>query len=691
MKTPLATGITLACLAVASGCRGAGTPFDASRATCSDRPNILFVFTDDHASHAIGAYGSRLNRTPNIDRLAAEGMLFRNCFVGNSICAPSRATILTGKHSHVNGVIDNGVAFDGAQTTFPKLLRTAGYQTAIVGKWHLKSDPTGFDHWQVLIGQGPYYNPPIKSAEGTTKITGYTTDILTDLALDWLQEGRDEERPFLLMLQHKAPHRNWQPGPDHLHTYDDVTIPEPATLFDDWSGRTTATGMQTMTVARHLTEGDLKLKPPGNLTAEQLATWNAAYEPKNEAFHAANLSGDELVRWKYQRYLKDYLRCIASVDDGLGRVLAYLDETGLAENTIVIYNSDQGFYLGDHGWYDKRWMYEESLRMPLIVRWPGTTSPGSTDTHLVQNIDFAETFLDVAGVTPPSDMQGRSLVPLLGGEAPDDWRRSLYYHYYEYPGAHMVNRHYGVRTDRYKLVRYYELDEWELFDLQQDPDELYSVHADPAMAGVVRELTEELERLQTRYGDTRPERPLSEIRGEIAAREAVRVERELALAWKNADDEVGQPGSPAGKPLTIGARCTPTYGNGVLAAHGGGSFGYALYLKSSIPTFAVRENGRLHEVGSGIPLAMGTSHHLAGVLDASGNIRIYVDGEPCGTKAASLLTRAPGEGLSVGVDAESAVGSYAPESPFAGELDDLRLYWGRLDEEEIRRWASAAD
>ena len=465
------------------------------------RPNILFVFTDDHASHAISAYGSKINRTPNIDRIAREGVLFRNCFCTNSICAPSRAVIQTGKHSHLNGVPTNREEFDGSQQTFPKLLQAAGYQTAVIGKWHLKSDPAGFDHWQVLIGQGPYYNPPIKSAAGTTRYTGYTTDILTDLTLDWLREGRDESEPFLLMFQHKAPHRNWAPGPAHLNTYDGVEIPEPATLFDDWAGRTSATGTQEMTVAQHLNEQDLKLVPPRNLTPEQLATWDAAYGPKNAAFREANLSGAELVRWKYQRYIKDYLRSIASVDDNLGRVLDYLDESGLAENTVVIYSSDQGFYLGDHGWFDKRWMYEESLRMPLIVKWPGVTEPGTENTDLVQNLDFAPTFLEMAGVAVPDDMQGQSLVPLLAGEKPDSWRDSIYYHYLEFPGPHAVQKHYGVRTQRYKLIHYYEIDEWELFDLREDPAELRSIYADPEHAATRTELERELRRLQRQYGD----------------------------------------------------------------------------------------------------------------------------------------------------------------------------------------------
>ena len=476
------------------------------------RPNILFVFTDDHATHAISAYGSVLNQTPNIDRLAREGMLFTRTFCGNSICAPSRATILTGKHSHANGHIDNGTVFDGSQETFPKLLRAAGYQTAIVGKWHLRSAPTGFDHWQVLKGQGPYYNPPILTADGTEVIEGYTTEVLTDLGLDWLRNQRDPDRPFMLMLQHKAPHRRWQPGPRELGMYDEVEFPEPATLFDDYQGRGSAAGMQEMTLRDHMsTDLDLKLKDPGGMNPEQLAAWKKIYDPKREAFEANPPTGDDLLRWKYQRYMQDYLACIEGVDHQLGRVLDYLDESGLADNTVVIYSSDQGFYLGDHGWYDKRWMYEESLRMPFIVRWPGQTPAGSTCDALCQNIDFGPTFLALAGAQVPAAMQGVSMVPLLRGERPADWRRSIYYHYYEYPAVHMVNRHYGVRTERHKLIHYYQLGEWELFDLELDPDELTNRADDPAYSAVRAELEAELVRLQELYGETDPEGTVDRI------------------------------------------------------------------------------------------------------------------------------------------------------------------------------------
>lgn len=471
------------------------------------RPNILFVFSDDHAVHAIGAYGSRINRTPNIDRLAREGMVFRNCFVTNSICAPSRAVILTGKHSHLNGVLTNAHPLDPHQRTFVHLLREAGYQTAVIGKWHLQTDPIMFDYWRVLIGQGPYYNPRFRTPQGIITMEGYTTDVITDLVLDWLENHRDKSKPFFLGYHHKAPHREWLPGPGQLGLYRGEMIPEPTTLFDDYAGRTSAAAKTTMTIARHLSDLDLKFTLPKNLTDSQRQMIEEAYREENEAFRLANLQGEDLIRWKYQRYIQDYLRCVAGIDENLGRVLDYLDRSGLAENTVVIYSSDQGFFLGDHGWYDKRWMYEESLRMPLIVRWPGVVKPGSVNWDLVQNLDFAPTFLEIAGVEVPADMQGRSLVPLLRGERPGDWRRSIYYRYYEYPAVHDVQRHEGVRTERYKLIHYYLIGEWELFDLEKDPDELRSVYDDPAYASVKAELKAELERLRSHYGVDRAEEP----------------------------------------------------------------------------------------------------------------------------------------------------------------------------------------
>ena len=472
------------------------------------RPNIVFLFSDDHAYQAISAYGSNRNQTPHLDRIAKEGMLFRNCFVTNSICGPSRAVILTGKHSHLNGFMTNGDRFDGSQQTFPKLLQKAGYQTAMIGKWHLKSDPTGFDYWKVLLGQGPYYNPPMKSAEGTEKITGYTTEVITDIALEWLDKERKKDQPFMLMCQHKAPHRNWQPGPKYLNMYDDVEIPEPETLWDDYENRASPAASQAMTIANHLSANDLKLNAPRGLTEEQAKVWNAAYGPKNEAFKKANLQGKDLVKWKYQRYAKDYLRCVAAVDDNIGRVLDYLDKNGLTDNTVVMYASDQGWYLGEHGWYDKRWMYEESFKTPFMVRWPGVIKPGTENKNdFVSNLDFAQTFLDIAGVNEiPEPMQGASLVPIFKGQTPADWRKSFYYHYYEFPGAHSVRRHYGVRMGDHKLIHYYNTNEWELFNLKSDPNELTNIY-DKAPGEITTSLKAELDRLRTKYKvpeDTRP-------------------------------------------------------------------------------------------------------------------------------------------------------------------------------------------
>jgi len=473
------------------------------------RPNILFIFADDHAYQALSCYGSNRNETPNLDRIAKEGMRFDRCFVTNSICGPARAVIQTGKYSHLNGFERNGRTFDGQQQTVGKLLQRAGFQTAIVGKWHLKSEPTGFDYYHRLIGQGPYYNPRMRTNEGAVgpegyrviNHTGYTTDIVTDLALDWLANKRDPDKPFLLMYQHKAPHRNWQPGPKYLTKYDGVAISEPPTLYDDYRGRTPSAARQEMTVAKHLNERDLKLIRPPGLTPQQQAQWDRAYEPKNAAFREANLDGQALVQWKYQRYVKDYLRCIDAIDENVGRVLDFLDQNELSENTVVIYSSDQGWYLGEHGWYDKRWMYEESFRTPLLVRWPGKVRPGSVCSDMVMNLDFPELFLDVAGAAIPDDMQGRSFKPLLLGQQPDDWRKSVYYHYYEFPGAHSVQKHYGVRTERHKLIHFYELGDWELFDLENDPHELTSVYSDATYAEVVAEMKQELTRLRKQYQD----------------------------------------------------------------------------------------------------------------------------------------------------------------------------------------------
>jgi arylsulfatase A-like enzyme len=464
------------------------------------RPNILFIFSDDHAWQAISAYGEqrRLIETPHIDRIAREGIRFNRCLVPNSICGPSRATILTGKYSHLNGFYNNtNSRFDGSQTTFPKLLQAAGYQTALIGKWHLVSDPTGFDHWHILPGQGVYYNPVMIRDGQRVQHEGYTTDLITELSLEWLR-NRDRSRPFLLMCQHKAPHREWEPALRHLGHDHDRSYPEPETLFDHFVGRGLAERDQDMTIAGTMTARDLKLTAPPQLTPQQRQAWDAYYEPRNAKFRAAKLTGPELVRWKYQRYLHDYLGCIKGVDESVGKLLDFLDREGVFANTLVVYSSDQGFFLGEHGWFDKRWIFEESLRTPLLARWPDVTPPGSATDAIVSNVDFAATFLDAAGLPIPEDMQGQSLVPLLTGETPIDWRKSFYYHYYEYPLPHRVRPHYGVVTDRFKLVHFYkpDVDYWELFDRRSDPHELRSVYGQPDYADIQQELHAELDRLR---------------------------------------------------------------------------------------------------------------------------------------------------------------------------------------------------
>lgn len=479
-------------------CAAGATPVHEARS----RPNIVFIMADDHGWQAISAYGSNRNVTPNIDRIASEGMRFDRAFVTNSLCAPSRAVILTGLYSHLNGVKTNVEHFDPKTTTFAGLLTEAGYSTAMIGKWHLKSNPSGFEHYEVLIGQGPYYNPEMIRDGETVRHEGYTTEIITDLAIDWLREGRDPDKPFLLMCQHKAPHRNWQPAPQHLHDFDGVTIPEPPTLFDDWADNASPARQQEMTVAHHLTDDDLKLVPQNGPTGEQVEAWDAAYGPKNEAFRAENLTGDALTRWKYQRFAKDYLRCVESVDESVGRILDELEAQGLADNTIVVYTSDQGWYLGEHGWFDKRWAYDESMRTPLLVRWPGHIAPGSVDKDLVMNLDFAPTFLDAAGVAVPARMQGESMVPILEGHTPRDWRESVYYHYYEYPAVHMVAKQEAVRTKTHKLINFYETGEWELYDLEADPDELTNVYGRPGTEEITARLKAELQYLRAEFGVT---------------------------------------------------------------------------------------------------------------------------------------------------------------------------------------------
>ncbi|WP_338237727.1 sulfatase [Persicobacter diffluens] len=426
-----------------------------------DRPNIIFIMIDDHSYQTIGAYGGRLqflNPTPQLDKLAEQGMRFERCYVENSICAPSRATLLTGKMSHQHGKYSNkqNVVFDHHQQQFQKLLQKAGYQTAMIGKIHLDGDMQGFDYWDVLLRQGEYLDPQFLSPNGVEVAKGYVTDIVVDKALDWLQNGRSEEEPFMLMVHQKAPHRPWIPAKKYLDLYEEIEIPEPDNFWDDYEGKASAAAQQEMTIAQHMRlSSDLKIEPETSPRYQRIG-FDGRFSPRHEKYRELSLSEEESTRLYYQLYMKDYLRCIKSVDDNVGRLLDYLDHSGLAENTVVVYTSDQGFYMGEHGWFDKRFMYEESFRTPLIVRWPAVIKPQSVNQELVQNIDFAETFLDLAGLDIPADMQGQSIVPLLRGKQPNDWRDHLYYHYYEYPGPHAVRRHEGVAGKRYKLYDFME-------------------------------------------------------------------------------------------------------------------------------------------------------------------------------------------------------------------------------------------
>jgi arylsulfatase A-like enzyme len=484
-----------------------GTLGFASTALAAGRPNILFVMSDDHAYQAVSAYGGKLNRTPNIDRIAAEGMRFDRCYVTNSLCGPSRACILTGKYSHKNGFFDNTSGkFDGNQTTFPKLLQAAGYQTAVIGKWHLVSDPTGFDHWDILPGQGQYYRPDFISAAGRRDVPGYVTHITTDLALKWLRSGRDAKKPFMLMVHYKAPHRPWDPAHGKLADREQEKIPEPATLFDDYATRGRAARDAHMRLGQMKPESDVKLWDKDSrerkflfnrMSDAERTAWATNVDPRLDRFLAANPQGDERTRWFYQLYIKDYLRCVDSVDESVGKLLDHLDASGLADNTIVVYTSDQGFFLGEHGWFDKRFMYEESLRTPLVIRWPGVVQPGSVQDRIASNVDFAETFLQAAGVPIPGDMQGQSLVPLLRGEKPADWRRAFYYRFYEDKDAdHRVAKHEGVTNGRAKLIHFYTLGEWEMYDLEKDPQELKNVYGKPEYAELEKHLQAELDRLR---------------------------------------------------------------------------------------------------------------------------------------------------------------------------------------------------
>jgi len=485
--------------------------------------------SDDHAYQAISAYQDHLIQTPNIDRLAEEGILFSNACVTNSICAPSRAVIFTGKHSHINGKIDNRIPFDTSQVTFPQLLQAAGYQTAIFGKLHFGNNPKGFDQFKILPGQGSYYNPDfITRDEGRIRLEGYTTDIITDLTLEWLKDERDPEKPFFLAYWHKAPHREWLPAERHYKDFIHKTFPEPPTLFDDYKGRGSAAREAEMNLLAHMNwSGDSKIYPDvmdemgiapssdwdkrahertaGRFTPAQRSSWDAVYGPMNEDFKNSypTMTEKEKMQWRYQRYMQDYLGCIAAVDENVGRVLDYLDANGLTENTIVIYTSDQGFYLGEHGWFDKRFIYDESFKTPLLVRWPGIIEEGLRSDQMVQNLDFAQTMLEAAGVAVPGDMQGESLMPLLKGQESKWDRDAVYYHYYEYPSVHMVKRHYGIVTREYKMAHfYYDVDEWELYDRLKDPLEMKNVYNDPEYAEIVKQLTVKLDELRVKYGDS---------------------------------------------------------------------------------------------------------------------------------------------------------------------------------------------
>ena len=489
------------------------------------RPNIIFIMTDDHSTAAMSCYGSELIETPNLDRIANEGIRFDNCYAVNALSGPSRACILTGKFSHKNGFTDNACRFNGDQQTFPKLLQQNGYQTAVIGKWHLISEPQGFDFWSILSGQeeqGDYYDPDFVENGKPIVEKGYVTDIITDKAIDFI-ETRDKDKPFMMMYHQKAPHRNWMPAPRHLGVFNDTVFPEPESLFDDYSGRGTAAREQDLSIASTLKDDwDLKLLTREEILAgnnmlydvytrmpeEVQRKWDEVYAPRIAEYRSGKLKGDDIVRWKYQQYMRDYLATVLSVDEGVGRLLDYLEKIGELDNTIIVYTSDQGFFLGEHGWFDKRFMYEECQRMPFIVRYPKSIKAGSTSTALSMNVDFGPTFLDYARVEIPEDMQGRSLRPILdnAGKTPEDWREAVYYHYYEYPAEHSVKRHYGIRTNYYKLIHFYNnIDEWELYDMKADPKEMKNVFNDKAYGQVREEMMALLKKTQEQYVDTDPD------------------------------------------------------------------------------------------------------------------------------------------------------------------------------------------
>lgn len=480
--------------------------------------NIVYIMTDDHTQQMMSCYDQRYMQTPNLDRIAKEGVRFTQSFVANSLSGPSRACMLTGKHSCANKFYDNSTCvFDNTQQTFPKLLQKAGYQTAVIGKWHLESLPTGFDYWKIVPGQGDYYNPDfILQSNDTIRQQGYLTNLITDEAIDWMEHKRDKDKPFCLLIHHKAIHRNWMPDTCNLALYEDKTFPLLDNFYDEYEGREAAAA-QEMSIWKDLDPVyDLKmlkegvgsrLKPLyekylGRLNKEQRMAWDKFYTPIIEDFYKNKPSGKALAEWKFQRYMRDYMKTAKSLDDNVGRVLDYLKKHNLLENTLIVYTSDQGFYMGEHGWFDKRFMYEESMRTPLIMRLPKGFDRRGDINELVQNIDYAPTFLELAGVDVPKDIQGRSLVPLLKGENNSHWRDALYYHFYEFPGEHKVKRHYGVRTERYKLIHFYnDIDTWELYDLKNDPTEMKNLYGNPEYADVVQQLKDKLLELQNEYND----------------------------------------------------------------------------------------------------------------------------------------------------------------------------------------------
>ncbi len=478
------------------------------------RPNIVFIFSDDHAIGAVSAYGDSIVQTPNIDRIAAGGIRFDRAYVGNAICGPSRATLLTGLHSHANGFYSNewSAPFDGEQQTLSSLLQEAGYQTAVIGKWHLYSDPVGFDYWEVIdnvFEQGTYYNPSFRGPNGVVETTGYVADLVTDKTLAWLEQAKEEDRPFFLLYNHKTPHRDWLPGPQELREWDEgYRVKEPESLFRNVDEFNEARRQSRMRIADYMTDQDVKLSMGNTLTPEQEALWKSAFAEGNRQYRALDLTVQDDVRWKYQRYAKTYAASVKSMDRQIGRLLDYLEANSLMEDTIVLYSSDQGFFLGENGWFDKRWMDEVSSQVPLLIEWRGHIKPGTASDALVQNIDFAPTLLAAAGVKPKKPMHGVSLLPLFEEEAAP-WSRDLYYHFYENPGFHGVARHYGVRTERYKLVYYYQNDEWELFDLVTDPQDQVNLYGKQGYAALTDDLRQRLQALRVEYRvpDTDPEVP----------------------------------------------------------------------------------------------------------------------------------------------------------------------------------------